>query len=69
MLKPNFPQNLPPSLLHRNGMSEPSVSFLHLQSVCVAVFLIKETDFYFSQVQGQQNSLGYTAVSQEEKLG
>ncbi|KAF1386988.1 hypothetical protein PFLUV_G00100580 [Perca fluviatilis] len=38
MLKPNYPQSLPPSLLHRNG-------------------------------QGQQNSLGYVAVSQEEKTG
>ncbi|KAL7403107.1 hypothetical protein ABVT39_024605 [Epinephelus coioides] len=38
ILKPNYPQSLPPSLLHRN-------------------------------VQGQQNSLGYTAVSQEEKPG
>ncbi|XP_042352271.1 transcription intermediary factor 1-alpha-like [Plectropomus leopardus] len=38
ILKPNYSQNLPPSLLHRN-------------------------------VQGQQNPLGYAAVSQEEKPG
>ncbi|XP_074490093.1 transcription intermediary factor 1-alpha-like [Sebastes fasciatus] len=38
MLKPTYPQSMPPSLLHRN-------------------------------VQGQQNSLGYAAVSQEEKPG
>ncbi|XP_059190483.1 transcription intermediary factor 1-alpha-like [Centropristis striata] len=38
MLKPNYPQNLPPSFLHRN-------------------------------VQGQQNTLGYAAVSQEDKPG
>ncbi|XP_040894596.1 transcription intermediary factor 1-alpha-like [Toxotes jaculatrix] len=44
MLKPNYPQSLPPSLLHRNAL-------------------------HFSQVQGQQISPGYTAVSQVEKPG
>ncbi|KAI3371113.1 hypothetical protein L3Q82_023748 [Scortum barcoo] len=47
--------------------SLPSPGFTP-QTVCLALLLIKESaNFYVSQVQGQENSPGYTSVSQEEK--
>lgn len=48
VLKPNYPQSLPPSLPHRNGMSLPSVSFIALHTAGVTVFLIKVTPFFIS---------------------
>ncbi|XP_047453486.1 transcription intermediary factor 1-alpha-like isoform X2 [Mugil cephalus] len=73
MVKPVYPQDLPPSFPNRNGTSLPCYSLLFcsdIQNICeLCLSSNTPTDFNFSQVQGQQNSPGFAAVSQEEKTG
>ncbi|TKS73711.1 Transcription intermediary factor 1-alpha [Collichthys lucidus] len=41
----------------------------HVVVGCMCCCILNKADFYFSQVQGQENSAEYAAVSQEEKPG